>query len=985
MSEDAKGGKPSRLMWFVNGIIFSILVAGAAAYFVPFIQVPATPDGDAFPDRGDVVSEEGEEPPMKSLTIVEYRQEKPIKVKVEPPKVKIPDLKKDDEEPPAGGEEKRSVSSAQQPSVDMEALKRKLGRTESTESRLSAMQTILENKGQLTAEQRKKLALWVSPYINDWRMTERTVSICVLGELGVAKYAKDLADIMTGQKWDSTTYGCLVLSLGKLRAKEHARLVAVLLRDPNHELRRLAIQSLARMGATEYAPEIEKMKEHPVPKVRDEVALALAVLRAKTWRSDTWGVEVTLPAYFRLTFKDKKKDESVIASLSFGEDESAGSGCISVDRSQDFRAFTAGGAKDKKEDNVILRELEKSAATIEYRLTEEGAGPGTVAYGRFVEAPDGVLMLHLFMSEKAYGKYGWSIREYGRTLRVLESTAAGKKGAAAVIVRRMCDTYASLDSYRDRVVLESTTVQRDETRHRKSSFSTAFVRPNRLCFDVQWKTKDGEDARHVTWRDGETIREWSTYRGTKELPVRRWMGVSFIATAHSHFGLGKLVPSMLAGDEKWMGSFHLARRFGDLELRTDGDFDGRSCHRIVASKKDWWGPESLGLRTEAETTFWIEKETLLLRRVDCSEKCYPETTEAKDKRAHIAYTSKWTATYDVTVGKEIPDEALEYRSSIRQHGKTLESLESTADASEPGASRKTKTWRNSDWGLQVTLPEHFRVAFRDKTKTSPAAASVRFGKGENRGSGIIHRRRSENVDTYVVELVNARKNDSLILREVNDNGATLEFRKPPAAGDESATVVYYRIVKDSEGLLVLVLYAPEGTYQEHSGSIRQYGKTLQSLESTADAGEAGVSRKTKTWTSAEWGVEVTLPEHFRVSFKDREEDSILVARVHFGDGENAGSGWVHFGRFQDLKTCVAWAVRAKKGKRVIGQEQGGTAATVEYRQPSATGDGIVMAFYRRFAKGPEGVFELTLYAPEQVYAKHRESIRKYGKTLRAKE
>jgi len=45
----------------------------------------------------------------------------------------------------------------------------------------------------------------------------------------------------------------------------------------------------------------------------------------------------------------------------------------------------------------------------------------------------------------------------------------------------------------------------------------------------------------------------------------------------------------------------------------------------------------------------------------------------------------------------------------------------------------------------------------------------------------------------------------------------------------------------------------------------------------------------------------------------------------------------------------------------------------------------VMAFYRRFAKGPEGVFELTLYAPEQVYAKHRESIRKYGKTLRAKE
>ncbi|MHC4608145.1 MAG: hypothetical protein ACYTAF_14640 [Planctomycetota bacterium] len=99
MSQDSHAKKPSRLAWFLTGVIFTVLVAGAAAFFVPFIQVPGMPDGDGTPDRGNVSAEEGAQPGARSLTIVEYLKEKPFDIKVEKPNIELPDFKKEEDKP----------------------------------------------------------------------------------------------------------------------------------------------------------------------------------------------------------------------------------------------------------------------------------------------------------------------------------------------------------------------------------------------------------------------------------------------------------------------------------------------------------------------------------------------------------------------------------------------------------------------------------------------------------------------------------------------------------------------------------------------------------------------------------------------------------------------------------------------------------------------------------------------------------------------
>ena len=84
--------KPRRWLWFANGIIFTILLAGATAYFVPILDCPlCDPVKTEEADVGEIVGMSCSSCQSESkLTVMEYLQEFPVKVEL--PEVELPDL-----------------------------------------------------------------------------------------------------------------------------------------------------------------------------------------------------------------------------------------------------------------------------------------------------------------------------------------------------------------------------------------------------------------------------------------------------------------------------------------------------------------------------------------------------------------------------------------------------------------------------------------------------------------------------------------------------------------------------------------------------------------------------------------------------------------------------------------------------------------------------------------------------------------------------
>lgn len=194
----------------------------------------------------------------------------------------------------------------------------------------------------------------------------------------------------------------------------------------------------------------------------------------------------------------------------------------------------------------------------------------------------------------------------------------------------MAERYATCATYRD----SGKSITRFVTDNRRpyssiKPFATAFIRPDRFRFEYRSRHGDAEDDwdRYIIWSDGRTVSTWWDVRPGVErqeslsLAVAAATGVSG-GTAHT-------VSSLLFANQDY------GRRLTDLvEVRSleDEHLDGGSCYRL----KGQFEPTPLSPEEEQERrerhmritgrppehgeesplTLWIDRESLLLRRLE---------------------------------------------------------------------------------------------------------------------------------------------------------------------------------------------------------------------------------------------------------------------------------------------------------------------------------------------------------------------------------
>ena len=88
--KDKSQGKGGRFLWFFGGILFSVLIAGAVANFVPILDCPFCGEDEAtLPQVGEVSDSSSCSSCINSgkLTIVDYCTELPVELNL--PKVEV--------------------------------------------------------------------------------------------------------------------------------------------------------------------------------------------------------------------------------------------------------------------------------------------------------------------------------------------------------------------------------------------------------------------------------------------------------------------------------------------------------------------------------------------------------------------------------------------------------------------------------------------------------------------------------------------------------------------------------------------------------------------------------------------------------------------------------------------------------------------------------------------------------------------------------
>jgi hypothetical protein len=224
------------------------------------------------------------------------------------------------------------------------------------------------------------------------------------------------------------------------------------------------------------------------------------------------------------------------------------------------------------------------------------------------------------------------------------------------ILAGMAAAYAGCRSYRDRGCV--TTGERSAAGRQGSSddrpFRTAFVRPDRLRFDFSHGYPVGAGvSRYSLLAAGSTVRVWHTLPGGARIRAHRavwerqaaeaggalhdWRGELVMATPKESVGLGvatltgvsgvaaHTVPALLLPGVVGGRSLTDLR---DLERLGDAEADGVPCYRVRGRYPDTGAMKAArrhirattgvdpGRSREAPQVLWVERATLLLRRVE---------------------------------------------------------------------------------------------------------------------------------------------------------------------------------------------------------------------------------------------------------------------------------------------------------------------------------------------------------------------------------
>jgi hypothetical protein len=185
-------------------------------------------------------------------------------------------------------------------------------------------------------------------------------------------------------------------------------------------------------------------------------------------------------------------------------------------------------------------------------------------------------------------------------------------------------------------------------------FCTAFVRPDRLRFEFSHGyPMSAAVSRYALLAVGGAVQVWHTLPGGERTRAHRavweesaarlggtlhdWEGELVIATGYESVGLGAAaltgvsgvashtVPALLLPEA--VGGRSLTN-LGDLERLEDGEADGVPCYRVRGCYPDTGAMRAArrrirattgvdpGRSREAPQVLWIERATLLLRRVE---------------------------------------------------------------------------------------------------------------------------------------------------------------------------------------------------------------------------------------------------------------------------------------------------------------------------------------------------------------------------------
>jgi len=228
---------------------------------------------------------------------------------------------------------------------------------------------------------------------------------------------------------------------------------------------------------------------------------------------------------------------------------------------------------------------------------------------------------------------GWSACWLADESSVDASRLAG--GYAPQQARELLDAaaaaYADCASYRDEGLVSTTFIDEDGERVVEKPFRTAFVRADRFRFECRERDGDGETTERIVWSDDDGTYTWVAH----EADVRRERSLSAGVAAATGVSSSSahVVPRLLMPED--IGGFALSE-LQDVEMLGEEEIGGALTSKLQGKRecRGWW-------------TLWIEKDSLLLRRLD-------------RQSEFDTFRTRTTITYEPQINVPIDEEELDF-------------------------------------------------------------------------------------------------------------------------------------------------------------------------------------------------------------------------------------------------------------------------------------------------------------------------------------
>jgi outer membrane lipoprotein-sorting protein len=204
------------------------------------------------------------------------------------------------------------------------------------------------------------------------------------------------------------------------------------------------------------------------------------------------------------------------------------------------------------------------------------------------------------------------------------------------VLERMASAYAGCRSYRDSGVVTTVFIstggtQMSQRRTVVKPFTTAFVRPDRFRFEYRHGDDEDQEIAYIVWRKGrEVLTWWYVGRGVEK---SKSLNLALAGATGVSGGAAHNVPVLLLPKEV---SGWRATDMADAKRIEDGKLGEAECFRIE------------GRYVEGPETYWIDKKTYLIRRID-------------ERNTFDTFRTEETITYDPVIDEAVADEQLEFR------------------------------------------------------------------------------------------------------------------------------------------------------------------------------------------------------------------------------------------------------------------------------------------------------------------------------------